>query len=107
MKFNRGKFWILNLGQGNHFSSVVTSDRTWVNGLKLCRVGFEKKVLDPEGGWALEQDPQGSDQSPKPDRRQEVFGQCSQAHDSWGWSCAGPGAGLYDLYGSLSTQLTL
>ncbi|TRZ20707.1 hypothetical protein HGM15179_006371 [Zosterops borbonicus] len=40
MKFNRGKCWILNLGQGNHLPSVVTSDRTWANGLKLCQAGF-------------------------------------------------------------------
>lgn len=50
-----------------------------------------EKVFHPDGGWALEQAPQGSDHSTKPDRVQGVFGQHSQAHvlivgGSWGRS---------------------
>ncbi|KAJ7404291.1 hypothetical protein WISP_146768 [Willisornis vidua] len=44
-------------------------------------VGYWKKIFHPEGGWALEQAPQGTGHRTKPDRVQEVFGQYPQAHD--------------------------
>lgn len=43
----------------------------------------------------LEQAPQGRGHSSKPERSQEVFGQCAQAHGGiLGLSCAGLGVGL-------------
>lgn len=34
---------------------------------------IRKKVFHPEGGWRLKQAPQGSGNSPKPDRAQEAL----------------------------------
>ena len=72
--------------------------------------GYQENVLHPEGGWALEQAPQGSGHSTKPGRIQEMFGQCSQAHGViLGVSCSKSwtGVGLDGPYGSLPTQNNL
>ncbi|KAJ7417690.1 hypothetical protein WISP_63254 [Willisornis vidua] len=71
-------------GAGTDLLSLVTSGRIQGNVMKLCQKRFRsdirKKVFHSEGGWALEQAPQGSGLSTKHDRVQELFGQCSQAH---------------------------
>ncbi|TRZ23812.1 hypothetical protein HGM15179_003283 [Zosterops borbonicus] len=91
---------------------LKTSDRIHENGRKLSQVRFRlditKRFLHPESVWALEQAPQGSDHSTKPDRVQEAFGQYFQAHGvTLGVSCAGPGVGLDDSDESLPTQHVL
>lgn len=52
-----------------------------------------RKCFSPrKRGWALEQAPQGSGQSTNPDRVQDAFEECSQAHGiGLGVSCPGPG----------------
>lgn len=39
---------------------------------------IQEKVFHAEGGWALEQAPQGVGHSTNPDRVQGAFGQCFQ-----------------------------
>lgn len=63
--------------EGQTLISVVTSDRTQGTGLKLWRgvwVGYQEKILSPEGGWALDQAPQASGYGTKPGGAQKAFG---------------------------------
>lgn len=56
----------------------------------------------------LEQVPQGSGHSTGPERVQEVYGKCSQAHGViFEVFCTRSGAGLNDSDGSLPTQYIL
>lgn len=67
-------------GGGDDLLSLVTGDRTWGNGVKVCQESLDctiEKVLHPEGSQSLEQVPQESSHSSKPGRVQGVSGQCS------------------------------
>ena len=106
---------ILSLCRHFHLPTVhhILATRTdWENSRKQqqaepgeVEAGYQEKVFHPEGAWALEQAPQGSGHSTKPERVQEAFGQLSQAHGvTLGVFCARPAAGLNDPDGPLPTQ---
>ena len=69
-------------GAGTDLFSVVTSDRTGGNCLKMFRGGLgwiSGKGFSPRGWLGTGTGSQGSGHSTKPDRVQEEFGQCSHA----------------------------
>lgn len=76
------------------FCILVTEAVTW-GCVRACFSLISGTWLSPRAWLDTEQGPQGSVRSTRPDRVQEVFGKCSQAHGvTPGVSCVRPGTGL-------------